>query len=333
MKITIYGAGAMGGSLGAYLVQAGEDVLFVDNNREHVREITANGLHIEGIRGEFLVRARALVPEQLHEELDVVLLSVKSQHTEEAVRQLRKFLTPSSVVVSLQNGINEDSIAQLIGKERTIGSFINWAADYIGPGRILLGGEGCFFIGELDGAISERLEGLQKKLSALFPVQVTSNIMGYLWSKQVNLSVLFATGLTNDPIHEVVLIPGYHFLFGALAREAMQVPEALGVTLEAYDEYDPVLYKNFRDMEGMEKIAVQYRHNIKNRTGLWRDIAVRKRKSEIDDTLGVTVSRGKELGLSLPLNTRLIQLVHELEDEKRIMSTKNIEDLKEAMQR
>ena len=87
----------------------------------------------------------------------MVLLAVKSQHTEEAVQYLSKYLNEKSVVISLQNGLNEYMIAKMIGAERTVGAFINWAADYIGPGHIKLGGKGSFYLGEVNGGMSKRL--------------------------------------------------------------------------------------------------------------------------------------------------------------------------------
>ena len=312
MRLTIYGAGAIGGSLGAYLVRAGKDVLFVDKNPEHVREINARGLRIDGIGGEFVVNAKAVMPQDLQGELKVVLLAVKSQDTEEAVHQFLPYLTADSMVVSLQNGQNEEKIAKMIGKERTIGAFINWGANYIAPGHIRFGVEGSFYLGEFDGTISARIERLQKTLSVFLPVRVTSNIFGYLWSKEVYASLLFATALANLAIYAVVALPGVHSLLGDLVREAMQVPTALKISLEPFDEFDPLLFQHKRDEEAMEKIAAHFRGKAINKTGVWWDIAVRKRRTEVEGIVGATVRKGEELGLSLPLNRRLVVLIHEL---------------------
>ena len=111
-------------------------------------------------------------------------------------------LTENGYIVSLQNGINEYTIAERVGADRTIGAFVNWAADYISPGRIKFGGKSNFIIGELNGEMSERIKSLEKDMQAFLPAQVTDNIMGYLWSKQVNISVMFATGMTPLTISE-----------------------------------------------------------------------------------------------------------------------------------
>ncbi len=327
MEFTIYGAGAIGGSLGAYMVRAGEDVLFVDKSEDHVRHMNEEGLIVDGYGGEVAVKVTAVTAEKLLGPLEVVLLAVKSQHTEEAARQFVHLLGEQSVVVSLQNGLNEDIITGLIGAKRTVGAFINWAADYIGPGRITLGGKGSFYLGEVNGTVSDRVRRLEKPLSALFPVHITDNIMGYLWSKQVDGSVLFATALVDLPIHEVVETPGMDAVMGSLVREAMEVPDALGITLEKFDEFDPDLYRNHEDVRAMGRIADQYRHNIKNKTGVWRDLAVRKRKTEVDGILGETIRQGEGLGLSLPRLHRLVEMIHELEDGTRTMDISNFEEL------
>lgn len=327
MRLTIYGAGAIGGSLGAHLVRAGEDVLFVDKSPEHVREINGSGLRIDGVRGEFKVEGKAVLPEELREELEVVLLAVKSQDTEEAIRQFSPLLTQGSAVVSLQNGLNEEMIAKRIGQDRTIGAFVNWAADYVGPAHIRHGGEGSLYLGELDGIISARIERLQKILSAFLPVQVTRNIWGYLWSKQVYASLLFATALADLHVYEAVTAAEVRCVLADLVREAMQVPVALGIVLEPFDEFDPILFQHNRDEEAMEKIATHFRGQIKTKTGIWRDIAVRKRRTEVDWIVAVTVSKGEEFGLSLPLNRRLVKLIHELEEGTRPLDIRNFQAL------
>ena len=102
---------------------------------------------------------------------------------------------------------------------------------------------------------------------------------------------------------------------------------ALGITLETFDEFDPALYREHRDSEAMENVAGQYRHNIKNKTGVWRDLAVRKRKTEVDGIIGQTIRQGEALGLKLPLNHRLMELIHEVEDGTRVMDPANFKEV------
>jgi 2-dehydropantoate 2-reductase len=331
MRFTVYGSGAMGGSLGAYLAKEGQDVVFVDKDPDHVRAINRDGLRIDGERGEFTVRAKAFRPEELEGEQEVVLLGVKSQHTEEALRQFSRLLRSDSLVVSIQNGLNEEKISREIGRQRTIGAFVNWGADYIGPGHIRFGKTGCFYIGQLDGAVTGRILGLQKVFSLFLPAQVTGNIWGYLWSKQVFSSVLFSTALTDLPIYDALEPPWVRAVLGELVREAMQVPAALGVRLEEYEgEFFPSLFQEHREDEALNIIANHFRGRIKNKTGVWRDIAVRKRPTEVEGTIGEMVRKGEALGLSLPLNRKLLEMIHELEQGRRRMSIDNFRAFTES---
>src|SRR3989441_10592532 len=154
MHFTIIGAGAIGGTVGAHLVRGGHEVLFVDRDRPHVDAINTAGLTIEG-RETFTVRATAVPPDALRESVrgripDAVLLCVKAMHTAAAVDALAPLLAPDNFVVSLQNGLNEKVIAARIGAARTVGAFVNFGADYLEPGRVMYGGTGALYPGELN---------------------------------------------------------------------------------------------------------------------------------------------------------------------------------------
>src|SRR5690349_23057810 len=126
MRGLIWGAGAIGGTLGAYLARAGHDITLVDVVEEHVGEINRAGLRIIGPIDEFTTRAPAFTPEALDGQWDTVILATKAHHTEAAAQALRPHVTHSGCVVSAQNGLNEIAIARIIGAERTVGSFVNF---------------------------------------------------------------------------------------------------------------------------------------------------------------------------------------------------------------
>jgi len=227
-------------------------------------------------------------------------------------------------VVSIQNGLNEETVADIIGPERTVGAFVNWGADYIGPGHIRFGKTGCFYIGELDGHISPRIKTLQQVFESFLPTEVTDNIMGYLWSKQVFSSLLFATAMVDLPIYEVLEPPEVRKIMGNLVREAMQVPKALGVRLEAYEnEFFPDLFREHKDNAALDIVANHFRGRIKNKTGIWRDLVVRKRPTEVEGNIGATVRKGDALGVAMPLNRCLVQCIHDLEEGRRTMGFAN----------
>ena len=153
--LLIWGAGAIGGSLGAAFIRAGHEVIMVDNVPAHVDMINRKGLRIVGPVFEDVVKTRAYLPEELTGEYDQIFLCVKALHTETATQALAPHLTNNGVVVSAQNGLNEDTIARIVGVERTIGCVINFGADYLEPGVVTYGGRGAVVVGELNGKMTD----------------------------------------------------------------------------------------------------------------------------------------------------------------------------------
>lgn len=328
MKYTLIGAGAIGGSMAASISRAGADILYVDADVAHVRAMNENGLTIIDPRnGDFTVPVRAEHIDDLQEPLEIVFLAVKTQHTRAAMERIAPLLKDSGYVVSLQNGINEYVIGEYVAEHRVIGAFVNWAADYIEPGVIQFGGHSNFVIGELDGSITERLKHIKEFCSPFQEVEISSHVMCQLWSKQVNICAMFATGITH------LMIPGgmdYEQTQETIANitlEAMQVPDKLGIKLVSFDDFRPDLYRQGRYKEALKITADHYRSMVKNYTGLYRDLAVRKRKSEIDGTVGYMVQMGEKLGLSLPLNKKLVSMVKEIEAGEREICTENLLEL------
>jgi 2-dehydropantoate 2-reductase len=328
MPYVIVGAGAIGGTVGAYLIRAGHDVLFVDAAADHVQAMGARGLTITGYGGAFTVPARAILPAQLTGPLEAVFLATKAQHTEAALASVQPHLAPNGYVVSLQNGLNELTISRMIGAERTIGCFVNFSADYMEPGLIHYGGPGAFHIGELDGRITPRLEQLQQVLSAWGEVRTTDNIFGYLWGKQGYGAMLFATSLTNESMGDC--IDQHRTLMVAVAREVLSVARLLGVKALGFDGYDPDLYLSGDEPainRSLDRLVAIRAKDEKKHAGIWRDIVVRKRKTEVDAQPGMVLAEGRRLGLNLPLLDGIVRMIHEVEDGLRALTTDNLKEL------
>jgi 2-dehydropantoate 2-reductase len=334
MTITIFGAGAIGGITGAALARAGHDVLLVDAATDHVAAVNATGLTVEAAGGGWTSRVPAITPERLGGGLELVLLAVKAQHTGVALDALAPRLAAGGTIVSLQNGLNEELIAERVGPRRTVGCLVNWAADWQAPGRILHGGTGAFVVGELDGSPSARVKELAALLEAVTPTRVTDNIWGYKWAKHVYAALLVATALVDAHVYEVVeRSPAVQRTLVRLVAEGMRVAEGLGVRLEPFDEFDPAAYRTGAAGDDaavsrcMSAIVRHYRAHTKTKTGIWRDLAVRKRKTEVEAHLGGTLARAERLGLALPLTRRLLALIGDLETGRRVMAWENLDEL------
>lgn len=219
MRLLIWGAGAIGGVIGAYLARAGHDVHMVDIVAEHVAEMRSTGLRIEGPVEEFTQVLPASVPSELEGTWDVILLAVKAHHTEAALEQLRPHLSEGGFVVSAQNGLNERVIAARIGAERTLGCFVNFGADWIGPGQILYGNRAAVAVGELDGSVTDRARAIHALLQIVEPDAVlTDNIWGYLWGKMGYGALLFCTALTPDSMSDAMARPEHRAAYEALGH-------------------------------------------------------------------------------------------------------------------
>jgi 2-dehydropantoate 2-reductase len=336
MQITIVGTGAIGGTIGAYLARAGLPVTLCDATAEHVAAINRDGLTIQGWAERFSVKAPAMLPDSLRAPLDVVLLAVKAQHTATAMDAIAPLLADDGVVISLQNGLNEQTIAARVGPERTIGCLVNFSADYLEPGLIHYGGPGAIKIGELDGRITLRLERLGELLGAWGAVELTPNIWGYLWGKLGYGNMLYATALADASMAEV--IDRYRPLMIELASEVYEVADRLDIRLEAFDGVEPALYypREQRDWaaigRSLDALVERRRRDQKQRSGIWRDIMVRRRRSEVDEQLGAVARHGAAVGLPLPLTRRVIDRIHDLEQGSIAPSWEHLDELERIRQ-
>ncbi len=330
--ILIWGAGAIGGTIGAYLIRAGENVLFVDSAADHVAAMQSTGLIIEGPIEEFTVPVRATLPEQVEGRFSRIFLCVKAHHTETAAHALKPHLAEGGYVASFQNGLNEFVIGEAIGIEHVLGAFINFGADYMAPGRILYGGRGACVLGELDGRQTARLEALHGLLLQFEPNAImTDDILGYLWGKLGYGALLFATAVTDDSIADVLAAEEHRPVLVATAREAMAVAAAKQLRPRGFNGFDPLAFAPGGDAQAvdasMAEMVAFNRRSAKSHSGIWRDLAVRRRKTEVDAQLGPIVADGAAVGVATPVTQRLIAMIHEIEDGARPLDRANLADL------
>ena len=235
-------------------------------------------------------------------------IAVKSHHTAQAAQLLRGRLDARGYVVSFQNGLTSDAITAVTGPGRLVASFVNFGADVLEPGRILQGNVGTFRVGEPDGGvITPRVAELARVLPY---AQATDNIMGFLWGKEAYGAMLFAGAVSPLSIAETLEDPRWRPLMLAIAREVLaQAP----VRPEGFDGFEP------GDLEGsLDRLAVFNRGSAKSHSGIYRDLVVRKRKTEVDGQLG---------GLRGPLTTYVADLIRSIERGERPVDVANLEQL------
>ncbi|HET7603284.1 MAG TPA: 2-dehydropantoate 2-reductase [Gemmatimonadales bacterium] len=333
-RCLVWGAGAIGGTLGAYLARAGHEITFVDTVDEHVDAINRAGLRVTGPAAEFTVRAPAFTPGTVQGDWDTIILSTKAQHTEAATQALLPHLSPSGCVISAQNGLNELTIAPIVGESRTVGAFVNFGADYLEPGVIHFGGRGTVRVGEVFGParVTPRVISIRDVWQEFEPrAEATENLWGYLWGKEAYGAMLFANALSGDSIADGLARPEHRDLYVALAREILAVAAALGITPESFDGFDPAAYLPTAPAgaadHSLEALVAHNRTSAKTHSGIWRDLAVRKRPTEVDAQLGIIVQLGRDAGVPTPLTARVVELIHQVERGVRPMSLETLNAL------
>jgi 2-dehydropantoate 2-reductase len=308
VQLTIIGAGAIGGTIGAHLVRDGHDVLLCDADQAHVDAINRGGLSIEGPVQNFTVAVRAVTPDRLPGSLSRVAIATKSHHTAQAAQLLRGRLDAGGYAVSFQNGLTADAITAVTGPGRLVTSFINFGADVLAPGRILQGNAATVRVGEPGGGvITPRVAELARVLPY---AQATGNIMGFLWGKEAYGAMLFAGAVSPLSIAETLEDARWRPLMLAIAGEVLaQAP----VQPEGFDGFEP------GDLAGsLDRLAVFNRGSAKSHSGIYRDLVVRKRKTEVD---------GQLAGLRGPLTGYVTELIHSIERGERQVDVANLEQL------
>lgn len=335
--VLIWGAGAIGGILGAYWARAGVPVLMVDIVPEHARACSTDGLVIEGPVEEFRQVVPCVTPDQLTGSFSRIVLAVKAQATPAALTQLLPHLSADGYVLSAQNGLNERVIAAHVGSERTIGAFVNYGADWIGPGRILFGNRGAVVIGEIDGEIRDRTTEMHSLLKVFEPDAVlTDDIWAYLWGKLGYGAMLFATALTSDSMTANFDDPARGPALMGLAREVMRTAVAEGVDPKPFNGFEPSAFmpdaEDAAALQSLADLATFNSKTAKTHTGIYRDLAMRKRKTEVDPQVGAVAEIAMGHGIDTPLLRRLVELIHDIEDGKREMSGDTFHELTKVLE-
>ena len=324
MPYLVLGCGAIGGTVAAGLVRDGHDVLVADADPAVVAAVNSAGLRITGPAEEFTVPPadiRAVLAADLPDKIDgPVLLAVKSHHTAAAAALLAGRLRAdprAGYVLSLQNGLNAQVIADAVGPGRVVEAFVNFGADVIEPGVVLRGNRGTFKIGELDGTLTDRVRALTADIADAEP---TTEVLGYLWAKEAYGAQLFATAVSDLPIYAVFDDPAYRDLLLAVAREVLARAPVQPV---GFDGFDPA------DLEGsLARLADFNRASAKTHSGVYRDLAIRHRPTEAPAILG-PLSGGP---LVTPLIIAIAELIAAIERGDRTCTRSNL-DLLAAYER
>ena len=348
-KIAFMGTGAVGGYAGAHMAHAGENVTFIDPWPEHVERMRSHGLKISHIRDvpEFTTKVRALHltdAQQLAKEapIDIAFVCMKSYDTEWATTLIAQYLSPNGFIVSLQNCMNEETIAGVVGWSRTVGCIASSiTVDLCEPGHVrrAAGKSGTkhtvFRTGEVHGRATDRVREICRLVSLADSAMVTENLWGERWSKLVTNvmgnGLSACTGmLTKDMMRDDAI---RHFS-ARLGSEAIRVGQALGYALEEINHLDPDLIA--RAGEGDAAATRAYdEHRLEearkgggeHRPSMGQDM-VKGRRTEIQFLNGMVARKGEEIGLATPANRVLTEIVTKVERGELPPDPRHIRDLR-----
>src|SRR5262249_24103521 len=331
MRVCCVGAGAIGGTVAARLTRAGVTVQVIDSNPEHVRHLREPGLRLRSVEGDQIVPLPAHTQEAaagLVNACDLVLLAVRSQATRAALASLAGRLGARCDVVSLQNGLNEETIAELVGEERTIGCVVGFGATWNAPGDVEVTSTGELVIGRLDGRLDERLCAAGELLARAFPTRTAENIRGALWGKMLVNSVTALGALGGLLLGELIeWNPG---VLAQVVAEGVDVAVAERVDLEPVFGLVPASLIAGRGAQWSETMTRALLAvgplfaRVKSVT--WRDFEL-GRASEIDAVTGEIVRRGRVRGVPTPLNTAALRMLREIEAKARPIGPQNLDVL------
>ncbi len=300
MKTVIMGAGAMGSLFGGLLTLSGEEVWLVDIWKDHIDAIRSSGLRIED-KGEVqTIQVNATTEVASPGKADLVIFFVKTYQTEKAVRDALSLQKEDTVFLTFQNGLgNEEVISHHVDRKKVILGVTNHGATLLGPGSIRHAGRGKTSIGELNREITDRVKQISQMLSqAGIETEVSSNIHNLVWTKLVvNIGMNALTALTGFKNGQLLDHPETLRLMETLVSEAVEVASRKGVQMEG---------NPFEKVKGVAEATRE------NRSSMGQDFD-HKRRTEIDAINGALVKEANRLGISVPFNQAITDLVKAIE--------------------
>ena len=333
-RIVVVGAGAIGGYAGGHMTRAGHDVTLVDAWPEHVEYMRDYGIRISGLteaeRHSIPVRAIHITDVQhfaKERPIDIAFVCVKSYDTEWATHLVKPYLAPDGFVVSLQNCINEERIAAIVGWGKTLGCIASLvAAELDRPGHVKrtvpMGGEKhiVYRVGEVHGRVTQRALEVAELLRSADSSKVTTNLWGERWSKLVVNSMRnglsAATGLSGN---ERDLAESPRWLSIRLGAEAVRVGQALGYRLEKMLGMDPeTLARAGEDSpDALAEITealvtLAKKRSDEQRPSMAQDMA-KGRRTETDFINGYVAERGAFIGVPAPTHAKMNEVVKRVE--------------------
>ncbi|MCQ2476107.1 MAG: 2-dehydropantoate 2-reductase [Clostridia bacterium] len=315
MKCAIYGAGSLGTVLGAYMTKNGAEVELINRNKEHVAALREKGATIKGTV-EMNVPVNAITPDEMSGKYDVFFLMTKQLFNKEVVTMLKDYLTEDGVIVTLQNGIPEPGIAEIVGKNHTMGCTVEWGATLSAPGECILTSDPdslSFHMGKMEGITDAQFNLVKGLLEKMCPVHFEENLLGARWSKLLINATFSGLGtVVGGVFGDVSEGKDVKPIAVRCMKECIDVGHAAG------EEFAPVQGKDITKL-------FYYKNGLKRAFAiLLLPIAMKKHRAiepsmlqdlkkgkpcEIDAINGVVCEWGRKCGIPTPVNDRIVEVI------------------------
>lgn len=339
MRVAIYGAGAMGTVLGAWLTEDGIQVDLITRNEAHVRAMKEKGAtvvySVQG--GQRTTKVNALLPREMSGQYDVIFLMTKQRHNEEILMGLLPYLKEDGVVCTTQNGLPEQSVAEIVGKARTYGAVTSYGATFVEAGKVEMTSDLSAISMQVGGYQNDgsKLSFLEEILSLSENflnegfVSTMDNLLGARWAKlAINAAFSGLSAMTGLTFGKIAQKPKTRKLALGILRECIAVAKANGVTLAKMQGHD--MEKMLGGKTPLKRLIAYMvlpfamRKHKKIRSGMLMDIQNGKR-CEIDFINGAVVREGVKTGVETPLCSQLVEIVHGIEDGLYEIDYKNVD--------
>ena len=325
MKTAIYGAGSLGTVLGAYLAKAGVDVDLITRNREHVDALNKNGAKIIGTVN-MTVPVHALTPDEMTEKYELIILLTKQLDNVNVLKKLQKNMTDDCIVCTLQNGLPELSVSEVVGEDRTMGCTVAWGATLHGKGVSELTSEPdsmSFGLGRMNGQKDEKLMQVKALLEKMCPVEVEDNFMGVRWSKLLINAAFSGMSAVIGGENKTSRVCCQN-----LIKECIDVAAAAGIKIEPVQGKDIVKLLDYKGNGIKKKISFALipicikKHRLL-KASMLQDLEKGK-KCEVDAINGVVCAYGRKYGVPTPYNDKVCEIIHGIEDGKYTYTFDNV---------
>lgn len=334
MRIAIYGAGSLGTILGAFISKAGVAIELINRNKAHVEALQTKGAQVVGTM-QFCQPVVAYTPEEMNGQYDILFLMTKQQHNAEVVKMLKNYLAPDGVLVTFQNGLPEMQIAAVLGEERVLGCTVAWGATLQSPGVCELTSEPdalSFSLGAISDKRSKHFDKVKELLEMMGTVDIEENFLGTRWSKLlINAAFSGMSAVLGCTFGEAAGPHESRRIVQALIKECIDVCQAGGIRIEPVQGKDIVKLLNYTNplkrAFSFFIIPIAIRKHAKLKASMLQDLEKGK-LTEVDAINGAVSEYGRKVGCPTPMNDRVVEIIHNIEQGKLRPCLENLQYFK-----